>query len=1033
MGEHTVRLTAEDRAGNVASTEVTVDVQTPDLIERFSVAPGLFSSDADGVKDTAGLRFRLKADSRVTLEIRKTDDTVLATLIDDELRVTGDHVFEWDSQTPDGLAPDDDYVATLIAVDADFGTLREEAFIPVVVDVTDPVVTLTSLSPGAFISVPHNLTGTILEEHFEGYRVELGPEPGALVTIEEESLPPEVVLARLDELVDGLYRLRVSASDLAGNTTEVTFTFTVDSTAPRLSINAPDAGAFLKKDGAISVSSTVVESNLDVFLLEFGLGAPPQVFVPLAGGVTLEEPDFLTDWEVSEFPDGLYTLRLSATDQAGNRAETSRVVTLDGTPPVVAIDDPAEGAFVTFVTGANPVLGTATDDHLESWTLAIAPGDASEAFQFTELSRATAPVESAQLHQGFTLQDGTYTLRLLASDNAGNKSTLLRTIEVDTDPPAAPIGLTAVVEDKDDVRLNWNANSEPDLAGYLVFRDGELLTAEPISDTELLDLDLPDGFFVYTVLAIDRAGLQSDPSNPAEARIDLTPPHVVLHAPEDGVTVRGLVDVVGTAFSEDDFEEYRLRVAPADTPLDSTLLASSSVPTNFATLFQWNTFLLDGSFILTLEAEDQVGNTGSAESLVAIDNQAPSVPILLSVEALAKPDDVEVVWEALDEPDIAGYLVFRNGQIANAPGSVASDLSPFLIDGTSYVDPDMPDGEFCYRVVAVDEAGNLGPDSNEICIVLDNRPPSAVIFDPQDGARFDATRQIRAISEDEDVASVLFQYQLQINDDPPTDQWIDIGTDNEVPFEVLWDITSLDFGSYFLRAVATDFGSRSDDVPATIRVILGDATAPAVPENLVARVTGDDVSLSWGAVADPDLAVYRLYRDDAFLATIDASLTTADDLDLGDGLLTYEVTAVDADDNESERSASATARVYAPLPIFPFPIFIDTVDLAGENAEPDSLVRLTAVGSTDVIAETTADGLGEFAGHDTSARSDSRKSRRVGTRPKRSQLPTMPARRLDEVDGLVRRRWRENRLRLASPARGRARRVARAQIPAPKA
>ena len=78
-----------------------------------------------------------------------------------------------------------------------------------------------------------------------------------------------------------------------------------------------------------------------------------------------------------------------------------------------------------------------------------------------------------------------------------------------------------------------NANSEPDRQAIWFFRDGELLTAEPISDTELLDLDLPDGFFVYTVLAIDRAGLQSDPSNPAEARIDLTPPHVVLHAPED--------------------------------------------------------------------------------------------------------------------------------------------------------------------------------------------------------------------------------------------------------------------------------------------------------------------------------------------------------------------------------------------------------------------------------------------------------------------------------------------------------------------
>ena len=957
VGEHTVRLTAADRAGNVASTEVTVDVQTPDLIERFSVAPVLFSPDADGVKDTAEFRFTLKADSRVTLEIRKTDSTVLTTLIVDELRPTGDHVFEWDGQTPGGLAEDGDYVAVLIAVDAQFPTLTEEATLPVVVDVTDPVVTLTSSSPGAFVSVPHNLTGTILEEHFEGYRVELGPEPGELAVIEDAVLPPAIVLARFDEASDGLHRLRIKASDRAGNTTEVSFTFTVDSTSPQVSINAPEAGAFLKKEDSISVSSTVAETNLDTFLLEFGLGAPPEVFVPLAGGSELEQRDFLTDWEVSEFPDGLYTLRLSAIDLAGNRSETSRVVTLDGTPPVLAIDVPAEG---TFVSEIQPVLGTATDDHLEIWTLAVAPGGEAQAFQFTELSRATIPVESAQLHEGFTLQDGTYTLRLLASDIAGNKSTLLRTIEVDTDPPAAPINLTATVENQDDVRLDWQAPPDPDIEGYLVFRKEELLTAEPISATELRDLDLPDGFFVYTVRAVDRAGLQSDPSNPAEAVIDITPPHVVLQQPENESSVRGLVDIVGTAFSADDFEEYRLTVTPAETPLDATLLASSSVPVNFATLLQWNTILLDGSFTVRLEAEDEVGNLASDEVLVTIDNQTPGTPTLLSVEALAPPDDVEVVWEALAEP-VAGYLVFRNGSIANAPGSVAGDLGAFLIDGTSYVDPDMPDGEFCYRVAAMDEAGNLGPDSNEVCIVLDNRPPSALIFDPQDGARFDQPRQVRAITEDEDVATVLFQYQLQINDDPPTDQWMNIETDSEAPFEVLWDITSLDFGSYFLRAVATDFGSRSDDAPATIRVTLGDATPPAAPENLVTRVTGDDVALTWAPVSDPNLEAYQLYRDDTLVAAIDASLTTADDLDLGDGLYGYEVTALDADGNESDRSDSETARVYAPLPILPFPIFIDTVDVAGENAEPDSLVRLNSVGSPDVIAETTADGEGAFS------------------------------------------------------------------------
>jgi hypothetical protein len=110
-------------------------------------------------------------------------------------------------------------------------------------------------------------------------------------------------------------------------------------------------------------------------------------------------------------------------------------------------------------------------------------------------------------------------------------------------------------------------------------------------------------------------------------------------------------------------------------------------------------------------------------------------------------------------PDVLGYLVFRNGDVANAPGVVSGDLRPFLLPGPNYEDQGLPDGRFCYRIAAMDEAGNVSFDSNELCVFLDNRSPAAILVEPENGARFDSPRALVAVTEDEDVSSGLFQYQ----------------------------------------------------------------------------------------------------------------------------------------------------------------------------------------------------------------------------------------------------------------------------------
>jgi hypothetical protein len=91
--------------------------------------------------------------------------------------------------------------------------------------------------------------------------------------------------------------------------------------------------------------------------------------------------------------------------------------------------------------------------------------------------------------------------------------------------PAAPKTLTSVASGTA-VSLIWDVNTEADLGGYLVLR-GEApgdklapLTAEPITDASYVDTSVRRGrTYVYEVMAIDRTGNQSAPSNRVEEPI----------------------------------------------------------------------------------------------------------------------------------------------------------------------------------------------------------------------------------------------------------------------------------------------------------------------------------------------------------------------------------------------------------------------------------------------------------------------------------------------------------------------------------
>ena len=100
----------------------------------------------------------------------------------------------------------------------------------------------------------------------------------------------------------------------------------------------------------------------------------------------------------------------------------------------------------------------------------------------------------------------------------------------DTEAPTAPANLAATAGDGK-VDLSWDTNTENDLAGYNVYRDGgnTPLNNAPLTDASYTDNDVTNGTaYAYTVTAVDNAGNESAASAEASAT-----PKAATQAPDE--------------------------------------------------------------------------------------------------------------------------------------------------------------------------------------------------------------------------------------------------------------------------------------------------------------------------------------------------------------------------------------------------------------------------------------------------------------------------------------------------------------------
>lgn len=963
-GAITLRFRATDRAE--LSSEVTRVLQLKprvELIKRFDVSPNPFSPNGDSKRDSLSIAYDVFQTALIDLNIKR-GGVVVKRLLSQSLAVPGERVVVWDGRNDVSMqAPDGDYSVEIRAVSRSDETNSQIESSMVLLDTAAPVF---SLDPPLRAFMPGNaaLMGSISDLSLNGFQAYIeGPLPsGKRVLLAEGSeVFANSLLGTLNQLGldDARYRIRVLATDDADNASDFQSSeFEMDSKAPAVSFSNPVPGTFVSAARPVDISGVLQDQNLLSAELQINNN---RVY---AGAAAAPSAVLTFPYDGTDLPDGDYAMQLIGTDQAGNVGLANSSISVDNTAPVALITSPAAQAAVGTSV---PVLGTASDANIESWMLELGSGVGQELQNLTVIGRGVDNIVAGQMTKLVGLPpDGPATLRLTVVDKAGNTSVFNVPLQIDATPPDAPV-LSGLREQRNDVRLRWISKTTTErVASYNLYRNNTQINVAPILDMEYLDAALLDGSYAYSVTAVSRSGVESPRSNIVNMTISASGPVAQINKPVANASVGGLVLIEGSAYAVKNFRAYQVTVGAGAAPGTWTELRASSLPVQGEVLATWSTAGLPEAALYTIRliATDVDGGVSEAQVSVRIDNLPPAKPLGLTAQ-LSGSNDVSLNWTANVEPDLAGYLLYRDGQLVNQIDPSDNSVSPYLLSGTSYLDKARPDGTFVYTLVAVDGASNQSMPSNPASVLVDNRAPQAVIVQPTDSAAVDGVVYVLASSADTDIATVRFEFK-PISE---TAWSLIAGASAKAPYSVNWNTQGLAEGSYHLRAVATDLAGHTDPAPAAITVLRKNLQRPISPTRLTALVEGGKVNLSWTASVSQGVKGYHVQRMDAQgsvvrLTTAVVAGTAFVDLNLPDARYQYQVVTVNDGDNESDPSAPASVLVYSTLLKQPYtPVARDSTALQGQSQNATDAVLVT-MGHEDggVQTQTIApNAQGEFA------------------------------------------------------------------------
>jgi flagellar hook assembly protein FlgD/fibronectin type 3 domain-containing protein len=948
-------LSATDHAGNQQEVRVGVTPNTSEnLIADIALNPEIFSPDANNVRDFLNIAITNNIDILLSLEVRTPQGQVVHEINAQQTFNAGTHHFVWDGSNLSGeVAADGRYE---VFARAQRGTSVQEQSLSFQLDNTAP--SIETIYPDRAVASADRIAAVSIQDLSPtSVNVELRHQNG-IVERFEDNYPAStqahlINLVDLSDLPEGDYELQIRVEDEAGNHTQTQTEFLLDATPPISQITQPiNQQYWPSQQTPLAISGIVNDAHLHTLRIEY---RPTQgQWIPLHTVFVddeVQQQEITFTWQAAALllSDGDYEIALLGIDEAGNEQRSVNLIHIDNTVPHLGLSSPSNNARVA---PGEALVGSISDLNLQSYTLAVRPSATGPNQPWSDFSSGNDNTTGiiGQV-PAFTAEAAELSLdiRIQATDLAGNSQQLVRSLILDRQAPDTPENLIFTRPTPSQIQLSWTAVNATDLAAYQLLRNGQDF-GESLAQNQINLGQLSDGRHEFQVLAVDQSGNRSDPSNSVSVLIDTQAPVVQIHSPARQALISGMVEIHASAYGDDDLSNYQLKIINPNST--EQLLMESSIPAQSKVLTILNSNeLADGAYILSLSATDRADNTATTLAPIKLDNTAPNAPELLSVDSIQQ--HVKLNWSSNTEGDLAGYLVYRNGDLISASFSSANPASIAIVEN-QYLDENVPDGHHLYQIRAVDQAGNLSAPSNTLEISTDHRSPTLTWVSPLDQTEFDFELTLEVSSEDEDIAQVEFSYREQ-----GANFWTALSSVEAPPFRARFDPAALAFGHYDLQAIASDTSGNIDNNPPVISVYHRDLTAPNAVSALSKQVTRNQVLLQWQAPNDEDLAGFFIERNagNGFSRINTQAQLENNYLDSGlvDGHYRYQVIAVDQGGNES---APQSIPVLVFTPELSSNVFITTenaLQFEVQSLAPGTATLTLSPSNTEISIPVTAD------------------------------------------------------------------------------
>ncbi|WMW81082.1 Ig-like domain-containing protein [Undibacterium cyanobacteriorum] len=484
-------------------------------------------------------------------------------------------------------------------------------------------------------------------------------------------------------LADGTYQFAASQRDLANNDSvtvlgaagySATKFVTVDTAAPvaptwnvaavTSADNGDSASDEITNDATITLNGTVTadatsDQTVNIYS-DAGLTTLVGTVVVPAGSTayTLSVPGSLAE--------GSYTYYATSTDAAANTSVSSAAlpVVIDLTPPTIGLTLGAD----TDNTSTATAFGSA-DNITSQGNFTIAAADALSGLSatqaiamvvtgpvsfvggpyFASVAAAQAALDAFMDAREAAHDDGVYTVLIGSTDVAGTHSTawpLTAAITLDTTAPTTPTIALTTDSGTNNSDLISNSVAISVTAGgvdtnatqtqYSINGGGTWLDA-----TQYAAATTADGAYSVTARVVDAAGNVSVTSNVLNVVKDNTAPTLTVGLVSDsGSSALDLytnnADLTALVAGADASTTYGITVTSGPTAFTAV-----GQPSMAAALAAFNAAVLaDGTYTVTVTAEDGAGNIGSTPITFTLDTVANAPSVSLTTDTGNAPDGI---------------------------------------------------------------------------------------------------------------------------------------------------------------------------------------------------------------------------------------------------------------------------------------------------------------------------------------------------------------------------------------------------------